>query len=541
MGTTSKTKLNILRYTYLAISVLINTFIIIQSALPSGLSSDWSNAFVSFFAKIFHSYSAPSEIVNANKIDLTFNQSYKYNDVPDYEKNEIVVGNYKSLVTHFYPSETTNKALSITSSNPDVATAMIQGSLVNVYGHAPGSAIIKVASETNPNVYSEMAFDVVEKRVPQTFTLKPLKVYVDQIFETPISVADEDFLPYYDLSKLVVSYDTKFIRKYKNNYYQATRLGETTFGVGDKKSTVSVFDNSSLVYPSLLYISGKDNFCSYQSYQYSVSNKYDDIYDYIWETDSDLVTIDRYGKVTAKYIEEETTATITARLVLDPAISASKKLYLYPTKINEIYLQEITSGESVTNEYYLADTRQQLKVKILDYSGTAYMLGVDLKSSNEEIAKAYSQGEYVYIDCLKEGRVRIDITSLNNAEASAYVDLEIITNGAINNGNYKSFSAFIRKSIGHFLLFVVNGVFSFLFIYYFMKDMEGAKKWLIITVSLCLGLCLASISELIQFFIPSRSGSTLDVLVDFAGFLVGAAVTFIAIYFMERRKKKNNN
>lgn len=536
MEAQSKKKLNILRYLYLSISVLINAFIIAQSILPSNMSSNWSNAFVSFFAKIFHSYSAPAEIVDATKIDLVFNDAYKFNDVPEYEKNEIVVDKDKLLRVTFFPVDTTNKAMVATSSNPDVASVAIEGSLIRVTGNKVGNTIVKVASETNPSIYSEMAFSVVKRKAPQAYTVRSIEVFKDQIFTAPITVKDEDYLSYYNLDDLEVTYDKRYFVRYNEEYYQAIYPGEGIFKVEGKEAKVKIKDNSSLVYPTLLSIVGKDIFSSYQSYQYTVSNKLDDTYKYIWEADSKLITVDENGKVTAGFIEEETVVNITARLVLDPVISATKKLYLYPTKIVEIYLQEMNNGDTVTNSYYLADVRQQLKVKLLDYSGTAYMFGVDLKSGNSDVAKAYSQGEYIYIDCLKEGRTRIDVASMNNPEASAYIDLEVINNGAINNGNYQSFSSFIRKSIGHFLLFAVNGVFSFLFIYYFMKDMEGAKKWLIITVALCLGLCLASISELIQFFVPSRSGSVLDVLVDFGGFILGAIVTYLIIYLIDKRK-----
>ena len=95
----------------------------------------------------------------------------------------------------------------------------------------------------------------------------------------------------------------------------------------------------------------------------------------------------------------------------------------------------------------------------------------------------------------------------------------------------------IRKSLGHAAMFMVAQVFTFLTLYMFFYD---KKWWFYSAISVGGGLFLSGLSELIQFFIPSRDGTFIDVLIDFAGVIVGAALTFLGIYIVKKIKEKKS-
>ena len=129
------------------------------------------------------------------------------------------------------------------------------------------------------------------------------------------------------------------------------------------------------------------------------------------------------------------------------------------------------------------------------------------------------------------------MTSFNNPSVTKYIDLQVVIRGVINHDNYKSFSELVRKSIGHFLLFLVNGVFTFLFMYELNKDVnyKYKKKWHYIVITLLLGLIFASLSEFIQFLVPTRFGSFIDVGIDALGFYVGTGITLLVVYLINRQ------
>ena len=80
-------------------------------------------------------------------------------------------------------------------------------------------------------------------------------------------------------------------------------------------------------------------------------------------------------------------------------------------------------------------------------------------------------------------------------------------------------------------MFGITQIFTFLALYMFLYDKK--KWWLIALISLGAGILLASVSELIQFFIPLRSGTFVDVLVDSAGVVVGLALVIGVLWLIK--------
>ena len=115
--------------------------------------------------------------------------------------------------------------------------------------------------------------------------------------------------------------------------------------------------------------------------------------------------------------------------------------------------------------------------------------------------------------------------------------------GTVTPENYNAFATFIRKSLGHFGLFVVSGIFSSLSIYYIFKDFKWIKHFLNTLCALSFGLLIAMITEIIQLNVPERSGEFTDVLIDYGGYLLGAFLVGLVLFLVIRhqRKKQDNS
>lgn len=97
--------------------------------------------------------------------------------------------------------------------------------------------------------------------------------------------------------------------------------------------------------------------------------------------------------------------------------------------------------------------------------------------------------------------------------------------------NIDTLTFLIRKS-AHFTEYMILGILiAFVFV--------GMSKRLSFYWSHILFLCLASgvIDEMIQFFVPGRSSEVRDILIDFAGGLLGYIIVSI-IQSVRHRKKR---
>lgn len=533
----AKKKKGILKYIYLAFALLINAFIIMHSSFDAATSVKWSSAFVSFFAQLFKGGSQV-EIVEATDINFYELTNYKYNNVPSYNENEIVLGKNKLLEASILPSNATNKAINVVSSNPDVISIEQNKGRIYLNASSLGTSTIKASSASNPSLYKEFIYEVVEKKAPTDFVVSEKEIYKNELFVMPISLEDNDFYSYYDWDKLTINFDNNAFKKYDEKYYQALEVGNKTIQVEDRNINITVKDTAELIYPNMLGINGKDNLISYQSVQYNVIFEGENKSSLLWEVDSPLVNISSSGYLTVKEINEEKIINITAKCMLNPEIKVSKSITLKPAVITNLELLMESDGFFVSNSYYLADIGQQLWIGPRDNTGTILYSGFTVTNSNDEVAKVYIVGKSIYVDCVKDGRTHIEVSSKASPDVKCYLDLEVTNNGVINNGNYKSFSEFVRKSVGHFMLFLVSGVFSFLATYYFLKEKTKLKVWVVILIALGIGFFFAGLSEFIQYFVPSRFGSFIDVLVDFFGFVIGAGITYLIIFIIEKRKAK---
>ncbi len=106
--------------------------------------------------------------------------------------------------------------------------------------------------------------------------------------------------------------------------------------------------------------------------------------------------------------------------------------------------------------------------------------------------------------------------------------------------DHQELHAVIRKLVGHFLLFGLSGTLTSISLF-FTYESKNNKRYLLL-ISLVSGLLLATVSELIQYFVPGRYGLLTDILIDFAGFTTFTLICFgIYLIVISSKKKKEQN
>ena len=103
--------------------------------------------------------------------------------------------------------------------------------------------------------------------------------------------------------------------------------------------------------------------------------------------------------------------------------------------------------------------------------------------------------------------------------------------GYVSDANFDQFAAVVRKLAGHFALFGLNGIFTSLAYYLFLKDTKIGKVLYISIFSLATGLVVAGISEIIQIFTPDRYGTWGDIGIDFAGYFLGFVLVICVLLY----------
>ena len=143
-------------------------------------------------------------------------------------------------------------------------------------------------------------------------------------------------------------------------------------------------------------------------------------------------------------------------------------------------------------------------------------------------------GYIVISSCLKG--------SDSSSQSGRVVDFfKMIINGifpnTINEDNIGWFTNFIRKGIGHYGAFLVDGVFISLTVYFYCLLKE--KKFYLpqLYIVLPIGLFLAVLTESIQLIVPNRSGEALDMLIDFGGYITGFVVLILIYYLIDRKQR----
>ncbi len=99
----------------------------------------------------------------------------------------------------------------------------------------------------------------------------------------------------------------------------------------------------------------------------------------------------------------------------------------------------------------------------------------------------------------------------------------------INDSNIDVFTLLVRKGIGHFGAFFVSGMLNTASIYLLMHKYKWYKHLWGILMTLGLGIFMAALTEIIQLFVPERSGQFSDVIIDLTGYILGAGLIVIVI------------
>ena len=560
-----KKKYRVSKWIFLSLSVLMNTFLILYSTLPSEITSKW-NAFVTnIFVGIVNN-ATQREVVQIPMTELSVSlsneSSYKYNYIPGYEVDEIPLGSAKQIECFYQPENVTDKSIEYSTENTDIVKLNPNGLTVSVVGLKVGIATIKAKNKLS-GLEKEVEVKVVDTVAPTSYEIS--------IDSTNIAIGEQQTLNftidggnlgsselinfrYYDVRKLVFSSSEESIAEVDNNGViypkgigEATITAINTSNSFERTIDVNVTNGSPVSPYTDLKILGSnvcydndmilDQSSHTNHYQLSIYDGESELNpeDFIWQSSDELlVKVDKHGVMRGfrKTVSEDKTATITAiskltGQLVDFEVTVKDQL---PTSM----FFGFSNGSSTVwdPEKYTTFVGDVLTITI-GYRPNITKKDVDVIISNDSLIECTNQGTTLSINVKAEGECNLKITSIINPNLSYSFSLIIMKAGAISSNELESVGYSLRKVVGHALLFAIAEIFTIITFYMFLFE---KKWWLPIALSLGTELLLASISEIVQAVTPGRYGLFTDVLINFGGAILGA-LSIVSIYLLIRKIK----
>jgi len=551
-----------IKWFFLGLAIISNSFIICYSFLDNVATEKMQKPFTNLFVKIINGFSKkevksiPLESIN---VSLTDNQ---YNYVPGYTVNEIPLGSAKEIDCVFTPYDATNKAIEY-SVEPQGGLVLNQsGSKVSVVGMKTGISTITAKSKDG-ELTSSVQINVVETVAPRNFeiSLNETNIAIGTTqtinFDIDGGVLGHDELinfRYYDTRKLSFNSDDENIATVDEHgviYPHKTGSTKITVSNGETSKDVDITVTAGAA-PSLysnLNISG-DTVCyandmilnqSNPKYKHSLSIKDGEVEldpkDFIWSSSNELlVKVDKYGVMRGfrKVSSNDESAVITVKSKLTGQTVSYNIIVKNQLPIqmsfwfkvgDEDYWDvndfTVSVGDVLTLHTSLVPVTQEKAMNVV--------------SSNEEIISATSEGDVIILNVLKEGKCDITITSVINSDLSRTCSFTVVKAGFISTADISNVNLYIRKSLGHAAVFMITQIFTFLTFYMFLYN---KKWWLYSSLSLGEGLFISILSEVIQYFVPTRGGTILDALIDFGGVVIGVLIAFLIVLSIKKSIKK---
>ena len=524
----------------ITLAVLLNGLIVFESCLPGGVSVVRSNWLSNIFADIINVFiPGRVEVVPLESISLVGDQN-------------IIIGTTNRFSVEYVPSNATSKGITFIAGNERINPVQ-EGSSCFVEGMELGSTSLTAVSSEDNNVFKTVDITVNARPAPTEFELtvansQILNGFSERVIFSIGDYTDNRAVRYFDTSLVSLASSNPDIATIEDGVIHAKSVGSATIFASDYPSRlvdIEVIENPNpLVYPdeSSWEITG-NNVAHIYDMDHAETNFNQLSIDWgdtipsdqsvTWKVEDELLAkIDADGKL--RGYKKTGFTNVIAISNMD-----TEQQKIFPISIEEVLPTAMDvnirlDGSPLDEEVSVGDTIYISAIFSPDNTTNLY---IDVISSDAAVLTAQIEGRTGKITAKKEGIATITVSSAANPELSETLVFEVMPKKAIDGENYVDFASFIRKSIGHFLLFGVSAIFT-TWAFYFILNKVIKKKWFIVLVSGLFGIAVASVTEMIQLFIPLRSGTWIDVGINILGYAVFLALTILFGFLILKRRQK---
>ena len=530
---------------FIALMVLINAFIIFEASLPGGLSSIHSGIFSDWFGGIINdNVSASQEVIKLESISIK-NSAFD----PD---SDIVIGTTERLDVTLTPANVSDKDIEYKVEPEGIVNLVPSGNSVFVEAIGEVGKTAKITATSNEKTVS-YTFNVVERPAPTQFDSriryyemkKNTSQHVDiRLFNLNLLEErqyDQSYLiRYFDPNKLEITSSDENIAYINKGYIVAKNIGSCDVIINKGKPSEYVFpiqvveNDEPVILPMDFDVTLTNDIHVYDldyvnDHKDEVGGQFNVEFKGTKPSDSNVAyevltplnaVVDHKGVI---YGYKKTgTAKVRVTSIANPSLV--KEIDVNVSEVKATSCNIVVNGKTdlVVGDNFSINA----SFEPFNTTNKNLIASVD----NPDIAKVSARGRSIAVTALDAGDIVITVKSESNPELSKQFSLNFSKKLAINDDNKNEFASFVRKALGHFLLFLVNGIattFAFIFIAQKRKDYYQLAKPLV--ASMGVGFGIAWLSEFIQIFVK-RGASISDIMLDFSGFMV--ALILIMIFFI---------
>lgn len=550
-------RFRVAKWIFLAISILFNGFIVFYSCLPMEVTARWNASITNFISNIINNISKKDvEEIPLDNLKINFSDD-QYNSIPGYHKNEIPLGSAKEIASIYGPETATNKSIVFSTQNPNIVKLNQKGDKVSVVGMEVDTTYVLATNEFS-GLQDEIEVKVVKPIAPVNYEISASKTtielgsYADIVFDIDGGPLGHNVLynsRYYDIRELTyISSNPKVL--FVDSLGVVHPLSEGTSSVSVSNGAISNEIEFTVVSgdaPSLyndLRISG--NNVTYENdfinnAHHSTLEIYDgDIklsnLDFEWSSSNELLlNVDQTGTIRGfrKSLASDETAVITATSKItgqsvNYEVVVKEQL---PTRL--VYAVSVKTQTNWSPEIFTTCVGDSTKIEFY-LEPSVYDNQMVVASSDTSIINPVFQGHYADLEIKATGTCTISFYYVRDPNLKGSVTFTVLNAGALNPDDIVSTGYTLRKVVGHAALFMVAQIPTIITVFMFLRK---RALWIKTIISLSIGLFFAIVSETIELFVPQRSGTVIDVLIDFSGVVVGAML-FI-VFFIIYKKRKN--
>lgn len=248
------------------------------------------------------------------------------------------------------------------------------------------------------------------------------------------------------------------------------------------------------------------------------------------------------GSAEVKGYRKKGTARIEAYLNCDPAIKASIDLAIgevTPVTMGLLADGKAAGADGEASLSSFVSGKIVLEGSFAGPSGNPNIANksLNMTSGSDLLAISGNGTPAITVSFVREGTAEADVLSVANP-ALAYHLVFTIASTPYVDPSEEGFAVFIRKFIGHGTLFALSSFCGFFFLSLYLGDRKGLASSL---GAFGNGALLAALTELIQHFVPGRTGSFTDIGFDVLGTIAGILLAYLIFFFLRlaanRREK----
>lgn len=340
-----------------------------------------------------------------------------------------------------------------------------------------------------------------------------------------------------------VDYDKKMLKKINDNKFIPLKTGKTTIRCSTSNNIVREIDLNIIENPTLNYNIDDIKILNNKNEMY---NKNDGYFNVFIDEISNIKLYNKQNQIFTNYEIKSSDNSILTINNFDELVYKKAGKVVISIIVNDQIIGKIPinikahisipsiSGINIDNDLIILDNEIPKQI-YYNFSSNEKGLITKLLFDEQFIDLESKINNCYHIVPKKVGKTYLKVIVTDGIE-TIEKDYNIVIQKNRNSSKEitNKVTIFVSKFIGHWYLFLIEAVLAF----WMLKNLNIKKEIINIIIFISIGLSIASITELIQYFIPGRNGCIEDVIFDLIPYILTACICQFVNFIIKKKKMR---